>query len=664
MRPRVIRWIDERRRIIGLALVIGGVILLGLKAWQVAATVRSLQSRVAQVQVMARGGATHIDPAAVGALVMGARADVTTLRADLGPLVWLAPRLGWLPGVGGDAQAVPALLEMADGLTEAGVELWQGFAPLLDKSSRADDAPMTQKALAQLVAARPQIERARAALDRAIAARVSIQVERLSSKLASQMQKLDTLLPLAQVGVDAALTAPEALGQNGPRTYLILAQNEDELRPTGGYISAAGRMTFDQGRLTDFSFMDAKVVDDPTLPFPDPPEPLARYMGLGQMTELWLFRDSNWSPDFPTAAKQAAYFYTYGQKVPVDGVVAVDQRTVQMLIAALGPMTIAISDVQTTVVTGDNVTDMMREAWNPPGGNVTAEWIATRKGFIGRLATALRARVENDPGSVSWPAVGRAMLQALDERQVMVYVAQPDLAEVLARQGWEGAIRPTESDYVMVVDASLGYNKSNASIAQSVRYTVDLSTTTNARATLRVDYQHAGKPGEPCRQEQPYSLGITYQSMMGACYYDYVRVYVPRGAQLLDASRQSIPASYFLSRQAVDSQAQVLEPEVGKSVFASFFVVEPGKNWQTYFDYGLPATVVRRVGGDWQYSLWLQKQSGKPAIPTVVTLNLPAGAKVISSSPRPTSTPAGQLQFEFPMAQDTHITVRFRDSRG
>jgi hypothetical protein len=152
--------------------------------------------------------------------------------------------------------------------------------------------------------------------------------------------------------------------------------------------------------------------------------------------------------------------------------------------------------------------------------------------------------------------------------------------------------------------------------------------------------------------------------MMKLCYYDYLRVYIPRGAQLLDASRQSIPASYFLSRLAVDSQAQVLEPEVGKSVFASFFVVEPSQNWQTYFDYGLPAGVVRRIGDDWQYSLWLQKQSGKLAIPTAVTINLPAGAKVISSSPRPTSTPAGQLQFEFSMTQDTYIEVRFHDSRG
>ncbi len=101
LRLEVTRWMGERRRIIGLALVIGGVVLLGLKTWQVAATARSLLSRVAQVQAMARGGAARIDPTAVGALVIGARADVQSLRADLGPLVWLAPRLGWLPGVGG-----------------------------------------------------------------------------------------------------------------------------------------------------------------------------------------------------------------------------------------------------------------------------------------------------------------------------------------------------------------------------------------------------------------------------------------------------------------------------------------------------------------------------------------------------------------------------------
>jgi hypothetical protein len=158
--------------------------------------------------------------------------------------------------------------------------------------------------------------------------------------------------------------------------------------------------------------------------------------------------------------------------------------------------------------------------------------------------------------------------------------------------------------------------------------------------------------------------------MMGLCYYDYLRIYTPLGAQLFDSSRQNIPASYFLSRQAVDSQAQTLEPEAGKSVFAQFFVVEPGKNWQAYLAYQLPSDAVQRAqpgphGGS-QYSLRIQKQSGKSAIPTVVTVNLPPGTKVVSTTPSLSQASAlakDKLQFEFLLTKDTYIEVRFRDSR-
>jgi hypothetical protein len=248
----------------------------------------------------------------------------------------------------------------------------------------------------------------------------------------------------------------------------------------------------------------------------------------------------------------------------------------------------------------------------------------------------------------------------LDERHILIYVAQPDLAAVLAQQGGDGAIRSASSDYLMIVDANLGYNKVNASITQSVNYTIDFSTTTNAQATLRVDYHHLKPSSEPCRQDEPYAAGITYQSMMGRCYYDYVRIYVPRGSQLRSASRQNIPASYFLSRRSVDSQAEVLDGEAGKSVYALFLVVEPGRDWEAGFSYELPPDVTQRADGDWRYSLWIQKQPGKLAIPTVVTLNLPLNAEFIAADPAPRVVQGNRVQFEFLMTKDTHIVVRFR----
>ncbi len=654
--------VPVKRRTIGLLLAVLGLAVLAFQAWQIVTVARSLQSRLSQAQALAQSAHRSLDMAQVEVLLMGARADTQSLKANAGPWLWLAPYLGWLPGIGGDVQAAPALLEMADGLTEAGVIVWNAMSPLVValNAPEQDRAPdRAANALAQIAASRPQLEQARSALERAVAARARIRTERLSQKLAGPLGKLDSILPLARVGADLALTAPDALGMDGPRAYLILAQNEDEIRPTGGFISGAGRMAFDRGKLIEFSFMDANVVDDLTKPYPDWPEPLARYMGMGDMLELWLFRDSNWSPDFPTSAKQAADFYTYGQGVPVDGVIAIDQRVVQMLVGALGPVNVTLSNTQLTV-TGSNIVSIMREAWNPPGGNVTTEWVMTRKGFMGQLATAVRARMESDPGSIPWAVVGRTVLQALDERHILIFMQQPDLAAILSQQGWDGALRPAMQDYLMVVDANVGYGKANAVVERQVNYAVTLAATGGGRAELSLDYRHAGTPGIPCQQEMPYGPQITYQSMVNRCFYNYARVLVPQGARLLGSTRQSLPASYFLSRRAVDSEAESVAPEAGKSVWAMLFVVETGTSWQARLIYELPASITQAASGEKRYSLWIQKQPGQGALPTVVTVNLPTGAQVNSTIPAG-NIRGNQVGFSLNMTRDTFLEVRYRE---
>src|SRR5213596_1610256 len=47
---------------------------------------------------------------------------------------------------------------------------------------------------------------------------------------------------LPEVGALLRL-APGLAGLDRPKTYLILVENEDELRATGGYITAAGTVT-------------------------------------------------------------------------------------------------------------------------------------------------------------------------------------------------------------------------------------------------------------------------------------------------------------------------------------------------------------------------------------------------------------------------------------
>jgi hypothetical protein len=104
----------------------------------------------------------------------------------------------------------------------------------------------------------------------------------------------------------AALLAPMG------RTYLILAQNSDELRATGGFISAAGVVRLENGRITDMKLTDSYAVDDLDQPHPLAPGPLAEQMGA----QILLLRDSNWSPDFPASAEVASVVCTGSGSLP------------------------------------------------------------------------------------------------------------------------------------------------------------------------------------------------------------------------------------------------------------------------------------------------------------------------------------------------------------
>ncbi|NIV30646.1 MAG: DUF4012 domain-containing protein, partial [Anaerolineae bacterium] len=176
-----------------------------------------------------------------------------------------------------------------------------------------------------LDAAQPALASAGAELDHAWDLQLKLEGQDLSAQLGRLLHLTGRYLPLLRTGVRAAQLAPELLGADGPRTYLILAQNDDERRPTGGWISGLGLVTVEQGKISDVSFSDSWMVDNLQVPHEIPPESMYRTL----WAEIWLFRDANWSPDFPTAAQVAESILQRDQGIAVDGVIAVDQRALQ-----------------------------------------------------------------------------------------------------------------------------------------------------------------------------------------------------------------------------------------------------------------------------------------------------------------------------------------------
>jgi hypothetical protein len=636
--------------LLGLALIV--VVWIGLlarDALALRADVKNLQDYVATLPQPLTP--TAIDMNFVQPQITSLHANLAALRSHAAPLLAIVPALGWLPKIGGDVQAVPALLDMAVEYTDLGRQATTALAPFWPPETA--DGRLSLPAIARLTQAlQPDVEGYRQQIGRAQAARERIDSARLSPRIQSWLARYDEAYPLADTGLALLQVAPQLLGTDQPRTYLILVQNEDELRATGGFISAAGRVTLDAGRIISLTIEDSYAIDDFTTPYPDPPAPLRDYMGI----DLWVFRDSNWSPNFPMAAYQASQLYEQTRNVHLDGVIAVNQNVVGALVDGFSPLTI---DGQ-TINTAAEMRAYMHAAWAPSTQTSATEWLAQRKNFMGRVMQTLLEQMMNGDGQVNWSTLGQALDRTLHSRDLLITFADPVLNAPLHAARLDGALFPSEGDYVMVVDTSMGFNKVSSVMQQAIHYSVTLPTDSAPQATLSWVYTNTNSPQAGCVHQPPdYNLDITYQQLIQQCYWLYRRVLTPEGAELSAASRHPTAPGELSTGQLSDGATRVSE-EDGKTVFGTFLIVPRGQRVESSLSYTLPVSIVQADNVGWVYHLVWQKQPGATAWPVKVTVQWPDSKQLSTAQPQPVETTDHSATFQFNLDADHEVSVSLK----
>lgn len=655
------------RRSLGLILVTVGLMLTlagcGLKAARLVTNVGSLQQRLRVLEALLR---TDQDVPLSGQVVLGSllglRQDLESLKSEITPWLAAGRYLGWVPGAGGDLQASPQLLAMFSAVADGAALLALAAAPKGAEDLVAVDASYTKDTLdgfglRQLRAAGPLLMAARGEFARAADIRSQIDAGLLSTRAATLIERVDRYLPLLRAATDGALLAARMVEWTATHRYLILLQNNDELRATGGFISSVAVLTIAQDGTIDLSVLDSYDVDDLTRAYPAPPDPLRDYMAA----DLWLFRDANWSPDFPTAAQTAAALFAWGQhSQEVDGVVAVDQHAARLVLEALGPITIPGKD---DPVSAENLVAFMYQAWSPQTGQAaTRDWWEHRKDFMKDLAGAIMARLQ-EPGGVDLSRLFLELHRAVLERHLLIYMRDPLAAQVLAENAWDGALRVGDGDYLMVVDTNTGYNKVNPNIRQAIAYRVDLTDAARPVAEVTISYHNDSLPRETtCRQAPRY--GDSYADLMHRCYWDFLRVLTPSGSQLLAGTSAPLPEGSLLrtfrGRQDVFDTLAVAPDDGLTTTFVSFFVLAPGQNGSRQLSYLLPPQVVSREETRSVYRLLVQKQPGTLAVPLKVEVMLPSGSEVVLSQPLPIRSEGSVLVYEMPLQTDQFLELVYR----
>jgi hypothetical protein len=585
----------KRAVLLGLALaLIAALVFVTVTAGRAALSARRALQSLERIDTLIGGKPSLAALPALSQEAAELERHVTVARSAAAPFLRLAPALGRMPVVGPTLAAAPALADLAVETAAGGRIALSALAPAIVAMDEGGSDRLGALA-AGLAQAGPALSEAEAHFTRAIELRARLDPAMLPDSLQRPISRLDAVLPLAAPALEVARLAPDLLGAAGPRTYLVIPQNNHEIRPTGGFISGAGLVRLDQGRITELRFSDSYAVDDLTQPHPQPSSPLREQLGAG----ILLYRDSNWSPDFPTTAEVARALYAQDQGVETDGAVAVDLEAVRLLVDALGPLQVPGTPEP---VTGANALEWMKQAWETPAtaaGTVaeaqTSDWWRRRKDFMGELVAAAVTKLQE--GDLDLAALARASAAMLRGRHLQIALDDPGAAATLAERGWDGALAPPETgDFLAVIDANVGFNKANAALNIRHGYRVE-SAAAGPEAALDIELVHGAPPmpaTQACDRQPRY--GDTYDDMVRRCYYGYVRVYAPAGSVLLDA------------QGLMGSTAE--EGEGGAAVFSGAYTIRPGEAHTIELRYRLPESV--NLGN---YRLFVRKQAGTPDIP-------------------------------------------------
>jgi hypothetical protein len=164
--------------------------------------------------------------------------------------------------------------------------------------------------------------------------------DQLPKDIMAKFNEINDITAIIENTID---TYPNLLGFEGKKKYLLLFQNNMELRPGGGFIGSYGLLDVEKGDMTKFQIYDVYDADGKLTDHIEPPYPLRRYLGASH----WYLRDSNFAVDFPTSAAQASNFLQLETGERVDGVIAIDTDFLRNMLAVFA--SVYLPDYKETV---------------------------------------------------------------------------------------------------------------------------------------------------------------------------------------------------------------------------------------------------------------------------------------------------------------------------
>lgn len=423
----------------------------------------------------------------------------------------------------------------------------------------------------------------------------------------------DKNLPFANVEIDKyrgyvlagsklVRELPELLGFDRPKTYMVLLQNNMELRPTGGFIGSFALLTFSKGELIDNTVYDVYSADGQLKGYITPPVPIEEHLGEAS----WTLRDANWDPNFPKTAERVEWFLDKSIDREVDGVIGVNLEVAKKYLEVLGPL--KLPDFEDTIDSKNMYEKVQFEVENDffPGSRKKAHYLSA-------LMNAIVSRIQS-VSSVEAFKLLLATVESFDSRDIQVSLHNEAARQTFSQQKWDGGIYQLNACgencvglFAGLVEANLGVNKANYYITREVKLSTEADES-GIEMVLALDLKN-NAPGRERIPEQRYKAYVRAMASVGS---EFVEAY-----EMADGKK-----NYF----DVD-----IEEHEDRTDYGLLVEVLPGETKSIVFNWSTPVKLDFEKSGEINLLWW--KQSGVGEYPFSIVTKLPPVNYVKSNPP-------------------------------
>ncbi len=577
-----------------------------------------------------------------------ARQELEGLNGQLGKirrrLDWLGP-LGYLPPIKRNLTGLDQLLLVSQDIVTGYQEVFliieglQGHFQAKEMALSFESPEHRLEFLKALQEEKESFQKVSGEINRAKEDFIEIKTSDFSgifqSKLVFLYQFLDETITGTETAIPILANLPELGAVGGEKKYLLIFQNNMELRPTGGFIGSYGIITVRNGKIVKIKTNDVYNLDrlaEGKLAI-TAPEPFWRYNNQRN----WYLRDANWSPDWPTAAEKILWFFNQEReaagltKIDFDGVIALTPDFIANLLEVVGPL-----EARGVVFQADNFAMDLEQFVEFDYADYGIP-VHQRKAIIGELTEKLMKKVYHLPPEKIL-SFWLAFKNNIDQKQILVYLTAPELQRYFSQKNWSGELQTAVGDYFLAVDSNFASLKTNSVMEKSFSYQLTADDSGRLTARLEINYLHQGE----------------YLKDLITEYRNYLRVYVPKESWFLKAGLRQ---NDHLVELGIPEEVDIKE-EFGKKYLGFFFTVKPGREKTVVLEYRLPERIAEQYRRG-VYNFCVQKQPGSAGHNLKIVLKFNQRVKSYSSYRPPITAENKILGWQSDLKEDRCYLVNF-----